>query len=172
VHPDIFSDERGYFLEGFNSRKYPDYGISDPFVQDNLVGSKRGVLRGLHYQIRHPQGKLVRAISGRIFDVAVDLRRHSPTFASWVGRYLDGESKLQLWVPPGFAHGYLVTSDEATVAYKVTDYYAPEWERTLSWNDPQVGVAWPLAEGQLPLLSSKDARGLPLDRAEVFDDGS
>jgi len=172
VHPRIFEDERGYFFESHNSRTYANLGITAPFVQDNVVGSRRGVLRGLHYQTRQAQGKLVFAIKGQIFDVAVDLRRGSPTFSKWVGVYLDAESKQQLWVPPGFAHGYLVVSKEAIVSYKVTDYYAPEWERTLAWDDQQVGVDWPVAPGLTPVLSAKDVNGQSLEEIDVFDYGS
>jgi dTDP-4-dehydrorhamnose 3,5-epimerase len=138
-----------------------------PFVQDNHSGSQRGTLRGLHYQVRQAQGKLIRAVVGEIYDVAVDLRRRSPTFGRWVGMSLSAQNKLQLWVPPGFAHGFCVVSDWAEVVYKVTDYWAPEWERTLLWNDPQLAIPWPLRGA--PLLSPKDAQGKPLKEAEVYE---
>lgn len=168
IRPRLFRDDRGFFLETFQARKYAAYGIPSPLVQDNYSGSKKGVLRGLHYQIDHAQGKLIGAAVGRIFDVAVDLRRSSPTFGKWVGMELTAEHRQQLWIPPGFAHGFLVLSDWAEVAYKTTDFYHPQAERTLAWNDPAVGIAWPLAAGQTPLLSPKDAQGTTLDRAEVY----
>lgn len=156
-------------MEAYQAAKLAELGISEPFVQDNHSGSKQGVLRGLHYQIRQPQGKLVRAIVGTIFDVAVDLRRSSPTFGKWVAHQLSAENRLQLWVPPGFAHGFYVLSEQAEVIYKTTDYYAPQFERTLLWNDPTVGIEWPISPQQLPLLSPKDAQGKLLSVAEVFD---
>ncbi len=167
IEPRVFRDERGFFLEAFQAQRYAAAGMSQPMVQDNHSGSRRGVLRGLHYQVRRPQGKLVSVVVGEIFDVAVDLRRSSPTFGRWVGLTLSAENRRQMWVPPGFAHGFYATSEWAEVCYKVTDCYDPEGERTLLWNDPQVGVAWPL-DGGAPLLSEKDARGLPLAEAEVF----
>jgi dTDP-4-dehydrorhamnose 3,5-epimerase len=159
IIPDVFGDERGFFMEVFQSRKFSEAGISAPFVQDNHSRSKQGVLRGLHYQIKHAQGKLVRTITGEIFDVVVDLRKSSPTFGQWVGTHLSAENKSQLWVPPGFAHGFYVLSDWAEVLYKTTDFYAPEFERTLFWNDPDIGVQWPFLPGQSPVLSSKDKNG-------------
>ncbi len=168
IEPRVFCDERGFFLETFQAQRYAAVGIHAPFVQDNCSGSRRGVLRGLHYQISRPQGKLVSATAGQIFDVAVDLRRSSPTFARWVGATLSAENRRQMWIPPGFAHGFYVTSDWAEVGYKTTDFYNPECERTLLWNDPRVGVAWPL-QGGAPLLSAKDARGRPLAEAELYE---
>jgi dTDP-4-dehydrorhamnose 3,5-epimerase len=167
IKPKLFHDERGLFFESFESRKFAEIGICDQFVQDNHSGSQQGTLRGLHYQVGQPQGKLIRAVSGEIYDVAVDLRRSSPTFGRWVGVYLSAESRLQVWVPKGFAHGYYAVSSWAEVIYKTTGFYSPENERTLLWSDPAVGVRWPI-EGGAPLLSSKDAAGLPLDRAELF----
>ena len=168
IEPRVFRDERGFFLETFQAQRYAAAGIAGPMVQDNHSGSRRGVLRGLHYQVRCPQGKLVSVAVGEVFDVAVDLRRSSPTFGRWVGVTLSAENRRQLWVPPGFAHGFYATAEWAEVSYKVTDFYNPEQERTLLWNDPRVGVAWPL-DGGPPLLSAKDARGLPLAEAAVFD---
>jgi dTDP-4-dehydrorhamnose 3,5-epimerase len=169
LEPRVFGDERGFFLESWNARTFREIsGVSLDFVQDNHSRSRRGVLRGLHYQIRQPQGKLVRVVRGKIFDVAVDLRRSSPAFGKWVGVELGEEDHRQLWVPPGFGHGFLVLSEVSEVLYKTTDYYAPEHERSLLWNDPDVGVAWPL-EGMTPVLSKKDADGLPLKDCELFD---
>jgi dTDP-4-dehydrorhamnose 3,5-epimerase len=168
IEPRVLTDERGFFLETFQARKYAPAGVTAPMVQDNHSGSRRGVLRGLHYQIRYPQGKLVSVLFGEVFDVAVDLRRSSPTFGRWVGLTLTAKDRKQVWAPPGFAHGFYVLSEWAEVCYKVTDFYNPEYERTLLWNDPAVGVRWPLAEGEGPVLSPKDAMGLPLSRAEVF----
>jgi dTDP-4-dehydrorhamnose 3,5-epimerase len=166
--PRVFGDERGFFLESFNARVFQEAtGLKPDFVQDNHSRSARHVLRGLHYQIRQAQGKLVRVIRGEVFDVAVDLRRSSPTFGHWVGVRLSEENKQQLWIPPGFAHGFLALSEYAEFLYKTTDYYAPEHERCILWDDPSIGVQWPLAGGQ-PLLSGKDAAGLPFSRAEVF----
>ncbi len=167
IEPKLFNDDRGFFFESYESRKFAEIGICEQFVQDNHSGSTRGTLRGLHYQTRQPQGKLVRVVSGEIYDVAVDLRRNSPTFGSWIGVRLSAQNRLQLWIPKGFAHGFYVISNWAEVIYKVTDFYVPEDERTLLWNDPAVGVRWP-TEGGRPLLSSKDAAGLPLDHAELF----
>jgi dTDP-4-dehydrorhamnose 3,5-epimerase len=169
IEPRIFTDERGYFLETFQARKYIEAGITAPLVQDNLSGSRGGVLRGLHYQVRQPQGKLVSVLVGKIFDVAVDLRRSSPTFGKWVGEYLCAEDRRQMWVPAGFAHGFYVVSPWAEVAYKVTDFYSPESERTLRWDDPAVAVQWPLAGNGPPTLSPKDAQGRSLGEAELFD---
>ncbi len=169
IKPQLFEDSRGFFLESYQSAKFADAGISAQFVQDNHSGSKQGVLRGLHYQIYQPQGKLVRAIVGEIYDVAVDLRRSAPTFGKWVGHYLSAENRLQIWVPPGFAHGFYVLSKLAEVIYKTTDYYAPQFERTLLWNDPAIGIEWPLLPDQTPILSAKDAAGKPLTEAEAFD---
>jgi dTDP-4-dehydrorhamnose 3,5-epimerase len=169
IEPRVLTDDRGFFLETFQSRKYAPVGITGPMVQDNHSGSRRGVLRGLHYQVSCPQGKLVSVLFGEVFDVAVDLRRSSPTFGRWVGLTLTAKDRRQVWVPPGFAHGFYVLSEWAEVCYKVTDFYNPECERTLLWNDPEVGVRWPLAAGDLPVLSSKDAIGSSLSRAEVFE---
>jgi len=169
IEPKVYGDQRGFFLETYEIGKYADGGITESFVQDNHSGSRQGTLRGLHYQIKSTQGKLVRVIAGEVFDVAVDIRRSSPTFGQWVGAYLSAENKHQLWVPKGFAHGFYVLSDWAEMVYKVTDFYAPEWERSLLWNDPTIGVEWPLIDGQEPLLSAKDVQGTPLDQADLFD---
>jgi dTDP-4-dehydrorhamnose 3,5-epimerase len=167
LEPKVFGDVRGFFMESYNARAFFEAtGLSVEFVQDNHSRSTRGVLRGLHYQIRQPQGKLVRVTRGRVFDVAVDLRRSSPTFGRWTGAELSEENNLQMWVPEGFAHGFVVLSDSADFLYKTTDYYAPEHERCLTWNDPTVGVEWPL-QGE-PLLSTKDRGGLALGDCEVF----
>lgn len=168
IEPRIFQDDRGFFLETFQANKYRAAGITLPTVQDNHSGSRQGVLRGLHYQIHKPQGKLVRVIAGEIFDVAVDLRRSSPTFGRWVGVPLSAENHRQLWVPMGFAHGFYSVSEWAEVVYKVTDFYDPSSERTLMWNDSDIGIRWPLYDGRPPLLSPKDAQGLPLSKAELF----
>ena len=167
LEPKVFGDARGFFYESFNARRFAELtGIGAPFVQDNHSRSAKGVLRGLHYQIRQPQGKLVRVIAGEVFDVAVDLRRASPTFGKWSGTKLSAENRRQLWIPAGFAHGFLVLSDSAETLYKTTDYWAPEHERCIIWNDPKIGIEWPLA-GE-PRLSRKDEAGNPLSRAEVF----
>jgi len=167
VEPDVFGDDRGFFLESFNEREMHKIGIDSHFVQDNHSRSQRYVLRGLHYQVNQPQGKLVRVVHGTVFDVAVDIRRNSPTFGKWVGAELSAENKRLFWLPPGMAHGFVVLSDFADFLYKATDYYAPEFERTILWNDPNLGIAWPLA-GE-PVLSAKDAAGLPFRDAEVFE---
>jgi dTDP-4-dehydrorhamnose 3,5-epimerase len=165
--PQVFGDERGFLLVSFNARDFRDaVGGEVTFVQDNHSRSRRGVLRGLHYQIRQPQGKLVRVVTGRVFDVAVDLRRSSPTFGRWVGVELSADNHRELWVPPGFAHGFLVLSDTADFLYKTTDYYAPEHERTVAWNDPAIGIEWPVETE--PMLSAKDKVGAALREAEVF----
>jgi dTDP-4-dehydrorhamnose 3,5-epimerase len=169
IEPKVFADERGFFLETYQAQRYAAAGVVGPFVQDNHSGSKRGVLRGLHYQIRRAQGKLVSVTAGEVFDVAVDLRRSSPTFGRWVGLRLSAAEHSQVWIPPGFAHGFLVLSVWAEVTYKATDYYAPEWERTLLWDDPAVGAAWPLAVGERPLLSPRDAAGRRLGEADVYE---
>jgi len=168
VEPKIFEDERGFFFESYHRRLFDEQKISVDFVQDNHSRSKQGALRGMHYQIRQPQGKLVRVILGEIYDVAVDLRRSSPTFGKWEGFYLSAENKLQLYIPPGFAHGFYVVSKWTEVLYKATDYYAPQWERTLLWNDTQINVSWPLLKGRQPLLSAKDATGIPFEKAEAY----
>ncbi len=169
IQPDVFSDERGFFLESYHKERFAAAGISAEFVQDNHSVSQRGVLRGLHYQIRQPQGKLLRVVVGEIFDVAVDLRRSAATFGRWVGIVLSAEKKNQLWIPPGFAHGFYALSERAELLYKATDYYAPQWERTLLWNDPALKIDWPLQNGQQPILSAKDAAGRPLSSAETYD---
>ncbi len=168
IEPKVFGDERGFFLESYHELQYAQIGIPCHFVQDNHSGSRQGILRGLHYQIRQPQGKLVRVIAGEIFDVAVDLRKSSPTFGKWAGCTLSAHNKQQLWVPPGFAHGFYVVSDWAEVLYKTSDFYAPEHERTLLWNDPEIGVQWPLLPGTEPVLSAKDTQGKPFSQIEVF----
>jgi dTDP-4-dehydrorhamnose 3,5-epimerase len=155
-------------METYQQKIFAEHGITAQFVQDNHSGSRRGTLRGLHYQIQQAQGKLVRAVAGEIFDVAVDLRRSSPTFGQWVGEILSAENKRQLWIPPGFAHGFYVLSDWAEVVYKATDFYAPQWDRTLLWNDPQVGIDWPLMDGADLLISDKDRAGLTLAQAETY----
>lgn len=165
--PKIFGDDRGFFFESFNQQRFNETtGRPVSFVQDNHSRSVRNVLRGLHYQIRQPQGKLVRVASGEVFDVAVDLRRSSPTFGQWVGAVLSAENKKQLWVPEGFAHGFVVLSEAAEFLYKTTDYYAPEHERCIVWNDPTLGIEWPI-EGE-PVLSGKDAQGARFTAAEVY----
>ncbi len=169
IEPQVYPDARGFFVETYQQKKFAEAGIRADFVQDNLSGSKQGVLRGLHYQIRQTQGKLVRAVVGEIFDVAVDIRRSSPTFGQWVGVVLSAENKKALWVPPGFAHGFLVLSDWAEFSYKVTDFYLPSAERTILWNDPQIGVEWPSIDGGAPLVSAKDEDGIRLAEAECFD---
>ena len=169
MEPKVFGDERGFFFESFSKRVWQEKtGILREFVQDNHSRSCCGVLRGLHYQIRQAQGKLVRVISGELFDVAVDVRRSSPTFGKWVGEYLSAQNKRQLWVPPGFAHGIYITSEWAEIIYKTTDFYAPEWERTIQWDDPDLAIDWPLS-GSAPILSAKDMLGTPFQTAEVFD---
>ena len=168
LQPRVFGDHRGDFFESYNKRVFQDLtGLDVDFVQDNHSSSRAHVLRGLHYQIRQPQGKLVRVISGEVFDVAVDLRRSSPSFGRWVGARLSAAGRQILWIPPGFAHGFCVLSSEAEFLYKATDYYAPEHERTLLWNDPALGIAWPLL-GE-PVVNAKDAAGRPLARAEVYE---
>jgi dTDP-4-dehydrorhamnose 3,5-epimerase len=167
LEPPVFRDQRGYFLESYNRRSFREATkLEVDFLQDNHSSSVRNVLRGLHYQIRQPQGKLIRVTYGEVFDVAVDLRRSSPTFRKAVSARLDAASQRMLWIPPGFAHGFLVLSDRADVEYKATDYYAPEHDRTVRWNDPDLGIKWPL-EGT-PILSAKDASAPPLARAELF----
>ena len=167
VEPRVFSDERGFFFESFNERSMAEIGINEHFVQDNHSSSRRNVIRGLHYQIKQLQGKLVRAVEGEILDVAVDLRRNSPTFGRWEAALLSGDNKRMLWIPVGFAHGFRVISETAQVLYKATDYYAPEHERTLAWNDPQLKIDWGI-QGD-PIVSVKDRQGVPLRDAETFD---
>jgi dTDP-4-dehydrorhamnose 3,5-epimerase len=167
IEPQVFGDARGFFFESFNRRAFREAtGLDLEFVQDNHSRSARNVLRGLHYQIKQPQGKLVRCIAGEVFDVAVDLRRSSPTFGKWAGVTLSAENKRMAWIPPGFGHGFLVLSEFAEFLYKTTDYWAPEHERSVAWNDPDIGIAWPLA-GE-PVLSAKDKAGVRLRDAEVF----
>lgn len=168
VEPTVLGDARGYFMETWRDNLFRDLGIEATFVQDNQSSSGRGVLRGLHYQIRQPQGKLVRVISGRVFDVAVDLRRSSPTCGRWVGAELSAENRHMLWVPPGFGHGFYVLSDLAEFVYKCSDYYAPEHERVIRWDDPELGIAWPLLPGVDILLSNKDRAGVPFAEADLF----
>lgn len=167
LEPKVFGDARGFFFESFNAQDFAACTGEDvQFVQDNHSKSAKGVLRGLHYQIQHPQGKLVRVTQGEVFDVAVDLRKSSPNFGKWEGVVLSGDNKRQLWVPPGFAHGFVVLSDSAEFLYKTTDYYHPEFERSLLWSDPTVGIQWPV--GGPPLLAAKDAAALVLEQVEVF----
>ena len=167
LEPKVFGDDRGFFFESFNERAFAEKtGVSARFVQDNHSRSARNVLRGLHYQIQQPQGKLVRVAVGAVFDVAVDLRKSSPTFGKWAGTILSAEDKRQLWIPPGFAHGFLVLSESADFLYKTTDYYAPEHERCIIWNDPDIGIRWPL-QGE-PILAAKDKAGKRLADAELF----
>jgi dTDP-4-dehydrorhamnose 3,5-epimerase len=169
IEPQVFSDARGFFMETYHARKLAEQGFTAEFVQDNHSRSQQGTLRGLHYQVRHAQGKLVRVVNGEIYDVAVDVRRHSPTFGRWTSAILSADNKRQLWIPPGFAHGIYVLSEVVDLLYKVTDYYAPEWDRTLLWNDPQLNIAWPLVNDQPPILSAKDVQGKRLAQADVFE---
>ncbi|MBC5794413.1 dTDP-4-dehydrorhamnose 3,5-epimerase [Sphaerospermopsis sp. LEGE 00249] len=167
IEPKVFGDERGFFYESFNERVFLDKtGILPHFVQDNYSRSVKNVLRGLHYQIQQPQGKLVRVVVGEVFDVAVDLRKSSPTFSQWVGVHLSAENNHQLWIPPGFAHGFLVLSEYADFLYKTTDYYAPEYDRTILWNDPDLAIAWPIEDE--PIISAKDKVGKLFSEAEVY----
>ena len=166
VKPKVFGDARGYFFESWEARKFAAGGLDVKFVQDNFSRSVLNTLRGLHYQIKQPQGKLVQVTVGEVFDVAVDLRKSSPTFGKWVGTVLSGDNKHQLWVPPGFAHGFCVLSESADFFYKCSDFYAPEHERTLRWDDPALGIVWPLKGA--PLLSAKDQQGKPLADADCF----
>ena len=156
-------------METYRTDLFAKAGIVADFVQDNHSGSQQGTLRGLHYQIRHSQGKLLRVVAGEIFDVAVDIRRSSPTFGQWVGKIISAKNKRQLWVPPGFAHGFYVLSEWAELTYKTTDFYAPEWERTLLWNDPAIGINWPILPGLEPILSAKDQQGTLLADADLFE---
>ena len=167
IEPKVFGDARGFFFESFNRNAFCEAtGLDMDFVQDNHSRSGKGVLRGLHYQVQQPQGKLVRVVRGAVFDVAVDIRKDSPSFGKWAGTELSEDNHRQLWIPPGFAHGFLVLSDSADFLYKTTDYYAPHHERCIAWNDPSIGIAWP--DGVQPLLSAKDANGKPLAEADVF----
>ncbi len=169
LHPKVFGDERGFFTETWNARTFADAGFDFHFVQDNHSRSQHGILRGLHYQTQHTQGKLVRVVAGSVFDVAVDLRRSSPSFGQWWGTTLSAENHCMLWVPPGFAHGFYVQSESADFLYKCTDFYDPESEVSLAWDDPTVGVEWPIAEGEAPLLSGKDEAGLAWGEIPLFD---
>jgi dTDP-4-dehydrorhamnose 3,5-epimerase len=170
IEPQVHGDDRGFFLESYNERDFAKAtGLAPRFVQDNHSRSRGGVVRGLHYQVAQPQGKLVRVAQGRIFDVAVDLRRHSPRLGQWVGVELSEQNRRQLWIPAGFAHGFLVLSAHADLLYKTTDYYAPALERALAWDDSRVGVTWPLAAGAAPVLSARDAAAPRWDAAELFD---
>ncbi len=166
LSPRVFRDERGFFFESYNEREFRELGIPEHFVQDNQSSSTKGVLRGLHYQAHNVQGKLVRALQGRIYDVAVDLRKSSSTFGQWAGYELNDENKRLLWIPPGFAHGFLVLSDRAEVAYKTTDFYAAQFEQCILWNDPGLGITWPIEAD--PVLSRKDAEGVSLQKAYLF----
>ena len=166
IEPRVFGDARGYFFEGYNRRAFAQAGIDVEFVQDNHSRSARGVLRGLHYQIEHTQGKLVRVVSGEVYDVAVDMRRSSPTFGRSMGMTLSAHDKQMLWIPPGFAHGFLVLSETAEFLYKTTDFWYPEFERSLLWNDSTLGIAWPLQ--QAPTLAAKDAAGTPFASADTY----
>ena len=167
LEPKVFGDSRGFFFESFNAQDFANVtGLGVNFVQDNHSKSAKGVLRGLHYQVQQAQGKLVRVTQGAVFDVAVDIRKSSPTFGKWVGCELSDTNHRQLWIPQGFAHGFIVLSESADFLYKTTDYYAPAYERCIAWNDPSIGIVWP--EGIAPLLSAKDQQGLSLDQAEVF----
>lgn len=168
LEPKVFGDERGFFFESFNAKEFEQVtGLQRTFVQDNHSRSARGVLRGLHYQIQRAQGKLVRVVSGEVFDVAVDIRRKSPNFGKWVGVTLSAENKRQVWIPEGFAHGFLVVSESAEFLYKTTDYYAPEFERSIRWNDPAIGIEWPIENA--PVLAKKDEVGSLLGQADLFE---
>lgn len=169
IEPEVYGDERGFFMETYRRSWFQEAGLDLDFVQDNHSRSARGILRGLHYQIRRPQGKLVRVTQGEVFDVAVDLRRGSPSFGRWVGERLSGENRRMLWVPPGFAHGFYVLSESADFLYKCTDYYAPEHERCIRWDDPDLAIDWPLLAGRPPVVSAKDARGVRFVEAEVYE---
>jgi dTDP-4-dehydrorhamnose 3,5-epimerase len=167
IEPKVFADDRGFFFESFNLQKFMEAAnFNGDFVQDNHSRSEKNVLRGMHYQIQQPQGKLVRVVSGEVYDVAVDIRRSSPSFGKWVGEYLSADNKRQLWVPPGFAHGFLVLSEHAEFLYKTTDYWAPQHERYLAWNDKTINISWPIESA--PNLSQKDAMGSTLSEAETF----
>lgn len=169
IEPKVFTDQRGFFLETYQKEKFFQAGITYEFVQDNHSSSVRSALRGLHYQLSHTQGKLVRAVIGEIFDVAVDLRRNSPFFGGWVGALLSEENKREFWVPPGFGHGFFVLSERADVFYKATDYYDPTSERCIRWDDPTLAIVWPIPEGEAPIVSEKDRAGLSIEEAEVFE---
>lgn len=168
IIPDVFADDRGYFKETWNARTFSKLGLDATFVQDNQSRSVRGTLRGLHYQIGQAQGKLVRVLAGEVFDVAVDLRRSSATFGSWVGVTLSSDNHKMIWIPEGFAHGFYVTSESADLFYKCTEFYSPAHERCVLWNDPALAINWPVAEAGQPIVSGKDAKGVPFARAEYF----
>lgn len=168
IEPRVFAEDRGYFLESWVRSKFAEGGIDHDFVQDNHSASRQWVLRGLHYQLERPQGKLVRVVVGEVFDVAVDMRRSSPTFGKAVWERLSADNKRMLWIPPGFAHGFLVLSERAEFLYKCTDYYHPASERVLLWNDPALGIEWPIPSGVQPLLSARDSAGCPFTRAECY----
>jgi dTDP-4-dehydrorhamnose 3,5-epimerase len=168
IEPKVFSDSRGYFMETYQQQRMESAGINFQFVQDNQSRSSKGTLRGLHYQINHPQGKLFRVIQGEVFDVAVDLRRSSATFGKWVGVILSAENKKQLWIPPGFAHGFYAISDWVEVFYKATDYYSPENERSILWNDPEIGIKWPINKTTELIISAKDSQGSSFSNAETY----
>jgi dTDP-4-dehydrorhamnose 3,5-epimerase len=165
LEPTVFGDDRGFFMETFHAAKFADAGIGAPFVQDNQSHSRRGVLRGLHYQVKHAQGKLVRVVRGEVYDVAVDLRKASPTFGQWTATYLSEENRRQIYIPPGLAHGFCTLTEVADLVYKCTDFYHPEYERTLLWNDPQLAIEWPITD---PILSDKDRRGVPLGEPDAY----
>jgi len=168
LEPAVFGDDRGFFMESWNAESFAKAGLDLKFVQDNHSRSQKNVLRGLHYQLQQTQGKLVRVVTGAVFDVAVDIRRNSPTFGRWVGVELSETNHRMLWVPEGFAHGFLTLRDGTDLTYKCTDFYAPKHDRAIIWNDPDLKIAWPLPAGATPLVSAKDAAGLPLARADVF----
>jgi len=168
IEPQVFGDDRGFFMETYHQKKFAEAGIKVGFVQDNHSKSKQGILRGLHYQISQPQGKLVRVASGEVYDVAVDMRKSSPTFGQWVGEYLSAENKKMLWVPPGFAHGFYVLSESAEFVYKCSELYAPDYERSLLWNDQTLNISWPLVNGQAPILANKDENGTPFLQADCY----
>lgn len=170
LEPKVFGDERGFFMETWNANVFRELGIPATFVQDNHSRSSAGILRGLHYQVQQPQGKLVRVVRGSVYDVAVDLRRQSPTFGKSYGVELSEDNRRMLWVPPGFAHGFYVLSESADFVYKCSDFYAPQYERSLLWSDPALGIEWPLVHGPTPTLSAKDAAGVLLADADVFED--
>ena len=168
IETQVFGDDRGFFMETFRASIMDELTGGKPFVQDNHSKSAQGILRGLHYQMQKTQGKLVRVVQGAVFDVAVDMRKSSPTFGQWVGEVLSAENKKQLWVPEGFAHGFYVMTESAEFVYKCTDYYAPEFDRSLKWNDPEVGIEWPLVDSKQPLVSEKDENGKSFSEADTF----
>ncbi|HKZ43620.1 MAG TPA: dTDP-4-dehydrorhamnose 3,5-epimerase [Anaerolineales bacterium] len=168
IMPEIYEDDRGFFIETYHKEKFFGLGIPE-FVQDNHSSSRKGVLRGLHYQIQHSQGKLVRVVQGTVFDVVVDIRKSSKSFGKWIGQLLSSENKYQLWVPTGFAHGYYVLSESVDFLYKTTDFYSPEYERTILWNDVDLSITWPIPNGETPIISSRDLNGLKFSEADHFD---